>query len=619
MSNNPSPQKDFPWLKSYPVDIDWHAEIPSTTLTALFDESIKKYPDQPCLNFLGTKMTYREVGEAVDTFAKALQDKGIGPGTTVGLALPNTPYYVIAYYAAMKVGARLANFNPIYPSDAMKHQINDSKTDVMITVNVKEVQTTVDSMLGQTCLKKVIVCDLSEAMPAGKKRALRAINPLKAKIFDKMSARHKARVDAKAEGREVKLSFFAKLDEKLFKVFNNLPSLLKVREDENHFSFSKMMKTKGKPSPVEINPQDTALLQYTGGTTGPAKGAELTHINLSSNIVQANMWFTGGNDAPEKEKVLVILPFFHVFSMTVQMNLTLSRGGELVMLPKFNAVETLKTMDKEKPTMFAGIPQLYKALIDHPDVKKYDLSSLKICLSGGAALTEPVRKGWKELTGIDIVEGYGLSETSPIVLANPLHGEKKSASIGLPLPATEVKIEDLETPGKAQGVKENGEICVRGPQIMRGYFNNAAETAKVIDKDGFFHTGDVGYMDEEGYVFIVDRLKDMINVTGMKVFSLNVENAILKHPAVSETCVIAVPNDRSGEAVKAFIAFKPGQEVSQQELVSFLKDKLPPYALPTVFDIRAELPKTLIGKPDKKALKDEEKAKREKSANAPKP
>ncbi len=316
--------------------------------------------------------------------------------------------------------------------------------------------------------------------------------------------------------------------------------------------------------------------------------------------------------------MLVVLPFFHVFSMTVQMNLSIKLGAEIVMLPQFDAKTTLKTIDAEKPTMFAGVPTLYKALMDHPEVSKYDLSSLKICLSGGAGLPETTQQRWTKLTGTALTEGYGLSETSPIAVANPVHGEKKLNSIGMPLPKTEVKIANLEFPDQACPIRMEGEICLRGPQVMQGYWNRADETANVMDKDGYFHTGDVGYMDEEGYIFIVDRIKDMINASGLKVFPRKVEEAIMQHPNVSEVIVLGVKDEYRGETVKAFIVYKQdAAKVDDKTMTAFLRDKLAPYEMPKQFETRDSLPKTMIGKPDKKALKQEEAAKEAAKAKAP--
>ena len=574
----PQPKQEYPWTKKYPVDIDWEMDVPVSTMVDLFDESVKNNAAKPALSFMGKTLTYKEMGEMVDKFAKSLQDQGIGPGKHVGLCLPNSPFYPIAYYGTLKAGATVVNFNPLYAEQEMKHQINDSQCDIMVTLNVKQVQPKVEKMLdGSTCLKKIIVCDLADALPSVKGFAFRTLNAVK--------------------------GLFGKSD------------TVKVANDKTHLPFAKMMKAKGAPKKVAIKPEDLAVLQYTGGTTGVPKAAMLSHANLTANINQAGMWFAGGPKSATQEKMFAVLPFFHVFSMTVQMNLAFKLGAELTMLPMFEAEATLKLIDKEKPTMFAGVPTLYKALMDHPDFKKYDMSSLKVCLSGGAGLPETTAMRWKQETGKEITEGYGLSETSPIVTANPVHGDKKTNSIGMPLPKTDVRIVQLEFPDKECPIRMEGEICLRGPQVMKGYWNNKAETDKVLDKDGFFHTGDVGYMDEEGYIFIVDRIKDMINASGLKVFPRKVEEAIMQHPAVSETIVAGVKDDYRGENVKAYIVFKPGQEVSNAEMTKVLRDKLASYEMPKLFEYRDSLPKTMIGKPDRKALKAEEAAK---EANAKK-
>lgn len=579
-SSAPQPKPEQPWDKNYPVDIHWDMDIPEGTMVQMFEDAVKKFGDKTCLNFMGKKLSFNDVNEMADSFAKSLQDQGIGKGKRVGLCLPNTPFYVAAYYGILKTGATVVNFNPLYAEHEMRHQINDSQCDMMVTVNVKQVLPKVDKMLdGDTTLKKIIVCDLADALPPVKKIGLRVLDALRRP--------------------------FGKAD------------TVKVKTDKKHLSFAKMLKAKGKPAPVQVDKDDIAVLQYTGGTTGVPKAAMLSHGNLTANLNQANLWFTGGKADGTKDKMLAVLPFFHVFSMTVQMNLSLTLGAELIMLPKFDAKTTLQTIDKEKPTMFAGVPTLYKALMDTKDVKKYDLSSLKICLSGGASLSDPIMNGWKALTGIELTEGYGLSETSPIATANPVNGQKKINSIGMPLPQTEVRIVNLEFPDKVCPIKVEGEICLKGPQVMKGYWNHPDETAKVMDKDGYFHTGDVGYMDEEGYIFIVDRIKDMINASGLKVFPRKVEEAIMMHPAVSEVIVAGVPDEYRGENVKAYIVFKPEQKVTEADMTAFLKDKLSSYERPKVFEFRDSLPKTMIGKPDRKALKAEEKE-RAQQASAPK-
>ncbi len=586
MTSSASPQPNRPWDKNYPVDIHWDDDVPVSTMVKVFEDSVKKNGDKPCLSFMGKQLTFKEVDELSTKFAKSLQDQGIGKGNRVGLCLPNTPFYVIAYYGILKSGAAVVNFNPLYAEQEMKHQINDAQCDIMVSINVKQVQPKVDKMLdGSTCLKKIIVADLADALPSVKGFAYRAINGVK--------------------------GLFGKSD------------TVKVKNDKQHIPFSKMLKSKGALKPVDIQPEDLAVLQYTGGTTGIPKAAMLSHANLSANVNQAELWFSNGSKyGAKQDKMLAVLPFFHVFSMTVQMNLSIHLGAELVMLPKFDAETTLKTIDQEKPTMFAGVPTLYKALLDHKNCAKYDLSSLKVCLSGGASLPETTAQAWKARVGMELTEGYGLSETSPIVTANPVHGQKKINSIGMPLPKTEVRIVNLEFPDQECPIKVEGEICLRGPQVMKGYWNRPDETAKVMDKDGFFHTGDVGYMDDDGYIFIVDRIKDMINASGLKVFPRKVEEAILQHPNVSEVIVAGVKDEYRGENVKAYIVFKPGQQVPQADMTKFLKDKLAPYEMPKLFEYRDSLPKTMIGKPDRKALKAEEAAREQdakKKAPGPKP
>lgn len=563
-----------PWTKNYPPGVRWDADMPATTMVKVFEDSVARHPSRICMNFMGRTWTYAETGKMAARFARGLQDLGVGRGSKIGLCLPNTPFYIVAYYGTLMAGAIVVNFNPLYGDRELEHQINDSQTEIMVTINVAQILPKVEKMLETTSMKRIICCDLADALPAVKGIGLRLVN--------------------------------------IVKGLSGKPVLSPITEDAARISYKKILGKKGLPRPVEIRPADLAVLQYTGGTTGIPKGAALSHANLTINVQQANIWFGGGNahiDMPER--MLVVLPFFHVFSMTVQMNLSISRCAEIIMLPKFELHQTLDTITKEKPTMFAGVPTLYKAIIDCKNIGQYDLSSLKICMSGGAALNEPVMLGFKKLTGLELVEGYGLSETSPLAIANPVHGRKKVGSIGMPVPGTEIKIAPLE--GSTGDVRE-GEICLRGPQVMKEYWNRPDETEKVMDAEGFFHTGDVGYIDEDGYVFIVDRIKDMINASGMKVFSRKVEEAILQHPGISETSVIGVPDEYRGETVKAFLVMKQGQNMTKSDLAAFLQDKLAPYEIPKMVEIREALPKTMIGKPDKKALTAEEKKKAEAKA-----
>jgi long-chain acyl-CoA synthetase len=556
-----------PWLKAYPPGIDWNADIPVSTMPELIGASMARHADRECLDFMGATLTYRETGAMVDRFAKGLQDLGIGKGARVGLCLPNSPFYVVAYHGILKAGAIVVNFNPLYAEKEIRDQINDSQVETMVTLNVAVIQPKVEKMLGVTPLKRIIFCELADALPPVKAWAFRALNVLKG--------------------------------------YREAP---RVIEDAAHIPFSRMMHSSGAPAPVAITPDDVAVLQYTGGTTGIPKAAQLTHANVAVNTRQAAMWFTAGGDPGAQLRMLAVLPFFHVFSMTVQMNLTLFSGGALIMLPKFELKTLLKSITRDRPTVFAGVPTLYRAITGYAQSNPVDLSSLKLCVSGGAPLPDNVREDFKALTGLELVEGYGLSETSPLATGNPINGMKKTGSIGLPMPRTEIRLISIDTNEEAPG-GALGEIRIRGPQVMKGYWNRPDETAKVIDKDGFLCTGDIGFMDADGYVFIVDRIKDMIIASGFKVFPRKVEEIILQHPAVAEVMVAGIRDEYRGETVKAWIVLKEGTAATDGDLRTFLHDKLAAYEMPKQVEFRLSLPKTLIGKPDRKALLAEEKAK----------
>ena len=559
---------EHPWLKSYPKDIKWDTSIPETPLYDIFDTASKKYPDRYLIDFLGKKYTYGEVAALVDKTAKGLQLMGVKKDTRVGLFLPNCPVFVVFYYAAMKIGATIVNFSPLYAAREVATQIDDSNTEVMVTLDLEALYPKVYKMFERTNLKKMIVCPLKEQLPFPK---------------------------------------------------NLLFPLLKSKEiapihgnDDRVVMFKDLVNNDGQVKAVKVSPRDDiALIQYTGGTTGLPKGAMLTHANVTANANQANMWFL--HDGETQERVLAALPLFHVFAMTAVMNLGIKMGAEIVMMfPRFNPEDAMKMIQKHKITFFPAVPTIYNLISNHPDVKKYDLSSVKACLSGGAALPVEVKREFEDLTGCKLVEAYGLSETSPAATANPLHGIAKEASIGIPFPGTTVRIMSLEDPLLELPQGEKGEICIEGPQVMKGYWNRPAETGASLVK-GLFHTGDVGYMDEDGYTFLVDRIKDLIICSGYNVYPRVVEEAIYLHPAVEETTVIGVPDKKRGETPKAFVKLKVGQSLTDQELLAFLEDKISPVEMPKMIEFRDELPKTIIGKLSKKELVAEEAAKTEKN------
>jgi len=383
-------------------------------------------------------------------------------------------------------------------------------------------------------------------------------------------------------------------------------------------SFKSLLKHGKKPTSVAIDPlNDVAVYQYTGGTTGLPKAAMLTHANLTVNTEQNRLWF--GGTKKDGDKMFAFLPFFHVFSMTTQLNLSMATGSELTILlmtpaelqAKKHFEYIAEIINNKKPTVFAATPQVWKDTVELAKKRKLDLSSLKICLSGGAALPAAIKTLTEDYVGQPLIEGYGLSETSPVASANPVGQKTKAGSIGLTFPGTEIELRDLDDPSKTVPLGQKGEIWIKGPQVMKGYFNNPKATKESLDKDGWFRTGDVATMDEDGYVFIVDRIKDMIlSNTGNNVYPSKIEKALSTHPDIDESLVIGVPDAGRGETIKAFIVLKKGAtEFDRDALKSFLKSRLKPYEIPKMLEFRDELPKTMIGKPDRKALRAEETAK----------
>jgi long-chain acyl-CoA synthetase len=552
---------NYPWLKNYPRFADWHAAIPVAPAYAGFLNAVKQYPDNLCLEFLGNFWTYEEVGHMAARAAKGLQNIGVTKGTRVALMLPNTHYYVLAYMGALMAGGTVVNINPLYSERELEHLIKDSGADILVTMDLEAMYPKARKLLDVTKLKKLVVCSMTAALPMAKGA--------------------------------------------LFTVFRR-KTLSDVKDDPLQMWFDELLDNRGDYERVTINPkEDIAVLQYTGGTTGTPKAAMLTHANVTANTNQVARWY----DKPQhgKERFLAALPFFHVFAMTVVMLCAFEYGAVIIMMPRFDLKECLKTINKRKPTFFPAVPTIFTAIINSPDVKKYDLTSIKLCISGGAALPVEIKKQFEAITGCVVVEGYGLSETSPVVCTNPTLGVNKAGSIGLPMPATIVEIRSLDD-DRVLGIHERGELCVRGPQVMKGYWNKDDETANVF-KNGVLHTGDVATMDEEGYVFIVDRIKDMINASGFKVYPRMVEEAIQLHPNVQEVTVIGIDDPYRGQAPKAFVKPKEGMTVTEAELKEFLKDKLSKIEMPAQFEFRDQLPKTLIGKLSKKELKAEESGK----------
>lgn len=550
-----------PWTQHYPPGLVWDKEYEPVSLPDMFDSAVSTYGNRVCSEFLGKKMTYREIGQLVNRAARGLADLGIGKNSKVGLLLPNTPTYIIYYYAILKTGACVVNFNPLYSLRELEYQIKDSETELMVTLDLVLMYDKVETLVDKGVLKRAVIASFSSLLPG-----------VKSFLFKMLKGREVAKWQKKAKNRNIIAS------EQL--LFNT-----------------------GEPVDVDIDPlNDLAVLQYTGGTTGVPKGAMLTHANLTTNVAQIIDWAV--NTEPGSERIIGILPFFHVFAMTTILNFGVSMGAELLLVPKFELDEALKLIVKRKPTIMPGVPTIYTAMLNHPKIKSFDLSSLKFCISGGAGLPVEIRKQFEAVSGCKLIEGYGLSETSPMVTANPVEGAKREGSIGVPVPATHISIRSIDDPSVEMPLTESGEICVKGPQVMPGYWNRPEATAEVM-VDGYFRTGDVGYMAEDGFIYIVDRLKDMIIASGFKIYPRQVEEAIYRFSAVEEVTVVGIPDEYRGEAPKAFIKLKEGQTATAEEIMLFLKGELSKIELPAEIEFRDELPKTMIGKLSRKELREE--------------
>ncbi len=556
-SDGPQGAAKRPWLIGYPQAVAWDTMFQPKLVGTLMDEAVTAFGDRPCTNFLGKCLSYAEIGALSDRAAKGLRAMGVGEGVKVGLLLPNSPTFVIFYFGVLKAGGTVVNFNPLYSLEEIEFQIRDSDTKIMVTLDLKILFDKVEAMLERGALEGAVVESFASLLP-----------PLKSVGLKLMKRAQLAKPDASPMRRAI------------------------VRAGD-------LLDNDGRYQPPVITPDSIAVLQYTGGTTGTPKGAMLTHANIAINVAQVKAW---GNRPPHVvDRVLGVLPLFHVFAMTTVMNFGVASGMEMILLPKFELISTLKLIGKLRPTVMPGVPTLFNAMLRHPRIKRFNLSSLEFCISGGAALPIEVKRGFEALTGCSLVEGYGLSETAPVATCNPLDVTKEG-SIGLPLPATEISIRSLDDPAIEMPRGEAGEICIAGPQVMTGYWKQPAETESAF-VGRFFRTGDVGYMDEQGYVFIVDRIKDMINAAGFKVYPRRIEDALHEHAAVAEVCVIGIPDNYRGEAPKAYVRLKEGADATAADLFAFIKPKLSKLELPAAIEFRDELPKTMIGKLSKKALR----------------
>lgn len=533
--------------------------IEPVPLPVLLERSVMRFPARPALAFMGRRWSYAQLGEWVARAARGLQNLGIRKGDRVGLCLPNTPYSVVFYYAALQAGATVVNFNPLYTARELRQQIIDSGTAVMVVPDLVMICDKVLALAEETGFRHVIVCPMANLLPRGKAALYRVLRRrlTASPVYDARIVPH-ARVIADA----------------------------------------------APPDPVPIDAAaDVAVLQYTGGTTGVPKGAVLTHANLSVNAQQVTQHMPSVRLG--EERVLAVLPFFHVFAMTAVMNCGIEIGAELLLHPRFEIGRVMRALVRERPTLLHGVPTIYNAIAAAAEQKKLDIGSLRACISGGAPLPAEVRARFERLTGCKLVEGYGLTEASPVLACNPPDGRIKDGSVGVPLCSTTIEIRDVDDPGRVLPPGRRGEVCARGPQVMRGYWNRAEESAHAFI-DGALRTGDVGHLDEDGYLFITDRLKDVILCGGYNVYPRVLEDALYEHPAVAEVIVIGVPDAYRGQAPKAFVTLKPGRHATPEQLRTFLSEYVSRIELPREVEIRTSLPRTMIGKLSRKELVEEE-------------
>jgi long-chain acyl-CoA synthetase len=552
------------WEKSYPQGVSWDTALPpAVALESLLEKAAAKWPDRVAIDFYDRTFTFREFRELAARAAKGLQALGVGPGVHVGLHLPNTPHFMIAFFAVLMAGGRVVNFSPLSAPRELKYQIEDAETKVMITLGLPMLYPQIAALKGTAKFETLVVCSIADFLPAP---VAAAFGPAAERVG--------------GAGREID---FAAL----------------IANDGAFQSHAH--------GPIE---DEVAVLQYTGGTTGQPKGAMLTHANFCAVLNIYSYWNgLGPDEAPEK--ALAVLPLFHIFGLTFIMLIVVANGSQAVLHIRFDPDRVLADIARKKITVVPAVPTMYTALVNHPKAKDFDLASVKLWISGGAPLPMDVLQRFEALTGRSPSEGYGLTETAPLGTMQLKDAPARAGSVGLPPPHTVLEVVDLETGTKVLPVGERGEICFTGPQVMKGYWKKPEATAEAF-RGGRFHTGDIGFLDKDGFLTLVDRKKDMILSGGFNVFPRNIEEAIYEHASVAEVTVIGIPDAYRGQSAKAFIALKPGQApFGIDELKAFLADKLAKYEMPTEMEIRASLPKTPVGKLSKKELVAEELAKRQ--------
>jgi long-chain acyl-CoA synthetase len=555
-----------PWVKYYEPGIKSELIYKELFLTHYFDKTIERFPNNKALNFMGYRITFKQLGDMVAKMVAALKSFGVKKGDSVALVLPNLIPTVVAQYAALKIGAVVVMNNPLYSDREIKHQVNDSKSKVLITLDL--LGNRMVDLMPETTINQVIYTSIGDYLPFPKNI-----------LFPLVAKKKKLAADVKAAKN----------------VYKWKDVLKKFQPDYTN---------------AELSAEDPCYYQYTGGTTGVSKGAILTHGNMGKQMQQAAAWFPGFK--PGEERMLGALPFFHVFGLTTSMNFAIFRGWENILIPKPQPEQLLEAISKYKPTFAPLVPTMYIGILNHPKISKTDISSIKGCFSGSAPLPVEVIKKFEAKTGATIVEGFGLTESSPVTHINPFAGsERKIGSVGLPIADTECRIVDVDDGEKIMPVGESGELIMKGPQIMHGYLNQPELTQKAL-RNGWLYTGDIATMDEQGYFYIVDRKKDMIISGGFNVYPREIDEVYYDHPKVQEACAIGIPHKHRGESAKVYIILKEGETATEQEMIEFVKDKLAKYKWPIEIEFAKELPKSAVGKILRKDLRKQEMAKRSK-------
>ena len=555
------PTADRPWLDNYPAGVDWFASIPAAPLHTMLVQAGERFGARPAFDFLGRRTTWAEAAAAAARIAAGLQRLGLKQGDRIGLLLPNCPAYPLLFFGALQAGLTVVNFNPLYTKRELEHQARDAGISLIATLDLQATYPKAAALLAAGVTQRIVVCPFDAMLPASKRT-----------LFRMLKRRDRAQPP----------------------------------RDGAHIWLDDLAAPGPAPAPVAIDPaRDVAVLQYTGGTSGVPKGAMLSHANLYANTVQGLMWFK--DTRPGEERMMAALPFFHVFAMTTVLLFSVMAGAEIIMLPRFELKSAVRAIARRKPTFMPGVPTMFNAIAGFKG--RADLTSIRFCISGGAPLPPEVKARFEARTGCVVVEGYGLTETSPCVICNPPGGLNKTGSIGIPMPGTEAELRDPKDPMRRIPQGERGELCLRGPQVMLGYWNRPDDTAAVTTPDGLLRTADIAVMDAQGYFSIVDRIKDLILAGGYNVYPRIVEDAVYQHPAVAECTVIGIPDAYRGETVKAFVVRKPGADLTAEALLLFLKDHISPIEMPKHVEFRDTLPRTLIGKLSKKELVEEERAK----------